>query len=162
MANDIKTTSDLESLDLVLTRVIDAPRALVWRAWTEPEHLKKWWVPKPWQLVDCEVDLRPGGVFNSVMRSPEGADHPMKGLYLEVVDGERIVFTDALVAEYRPAEEPFFTAIITFEDHDGGTKYTARAMHKNDVDRQKHEEMGFHTGWGTCADQLADLVQSWK
>jgi uncharacterized protein YndB with AHSA1/START domain len=72
-------------LDLVLERVVDVPPALVWRAWTEPERLKRWFTPKPWQTVECEIDLRPGGIFRTTMRSPEGEDTPHVGCYLEVV-----------------------------------------------------------------------------
>ena len=149
--------------DLVLTRVIDVPRHLVWKAWTQAEHLKKWWVPAPWTLAECSVDLRPGGALHTVMRSPEGEEFPGTGVFLEVVDQERIVFTDALEPGYRPAKEPFFTAVITLEELDaGGTRYTARALHKDEADRTKHEEMGFFDGWGTCIDQLVALVESWE
>jgi uncharacterized protein YndB with AHSA1/START domain len=146
-------------LDLVLERFVDIPRELVWRAWTETEHLKKWFAPAPWTTVDCEVDLRPGGLFRTVMRSPEGEDFPNVGCYLEVVEHERLTWTDALGPGYRPALKPFFTAIITLEDHAGGTKYTARALHKDDADRKTHEDMGFHDGWSQCLDQLIALMK---
>jgi uncharacterized protein YndB with AHSA1/START domain len=145
--------------DLVLERVVDVPRSLVWQAWTRPELLKRWFSPAPWQTVDCEVDLRPGGIFRTVMRSPEGEDHDNAGCYLEVVENERLVFTDALAPGYRPAENPFFTAIITLEDHRGGTRYTARALHKSPAERKSHEEMGFADGWGRCLDQLVALMK---
>src|SRR3546814_2335259 len=98
--------------DLVLERLIDVPPALVWKVWTTPEHLKHWFVPKPWTITDCEVDLRPGGVFRSVMRSPEGQEFPNIGCYLEIVPQQRLVFTDALLPGFRPSEKPFFTAIL--------------------------------------------------
>ena len=146
-------------LDLVLERVVDVPRNLVWQAWTRPELLKKWFSPAPWQTVDCEVDLRPGGVFRTVMRSPEGEDHDNAGCFLEVVENERLVFTDALAPGFRPAANPFFTAIITLEDHGGGTRYTARALHKSPAERKQHEEMGFADGWGKRLDQLVALMK---
>jgi uncharacterized protein YndB with AHSA1/START domain len=145
--------------DLVLERVVDVPRRLVWEAWTRPEHLEKWFSPAPWTTVDCEVDLRPGGIFRTVMRSPEGQDFPNLGCYLEVVEQRRLVFTDALGPGFRPSAEPFFTAILTFEDHGAGTKYTARALHKDEADRKAHEEMGFIDGWGKCLDQLVALMK---
>jgi uncharacterized protein YndB with AHSA1/START domain len=149
--------------DLTLTRIIDAPPELVWRAWTDPEHLKRWWAPAPWTTVDCELELRPGGAFRTVMRDPEGAEFPNDGAILDVVENERIVFTDVLEAGFRPAKSPFFIAIITLEAlADGGTRYTARALHKNEVDCKKHEEMGFHDGWGKCADQLAAVARGLK
>jgi uncharacterized protein YndB with AHSA1/START domain len=141
-------------LDLVLERIVDVPRELVWAAWTRPEHLKVWFTPRPWTVTDCEIDLRPGGIFRTVMRSPEGQEFPNIGCYLEVVPNERLVFTDALLPGYRPSENPFFTAIITIEPNGNGTRYVAIAMHRNEAGRKQHEEMGFHQGWGTALDQL--------
>ena len=146
--------------DLVLERIIDVPRELVWAAWTQPEHLKKWFAPAPWTVSDCEIDLRPGGMCRTVMRSPEGEEFPNTGCYLELVENEKLVFTDALAPGYRPVEGGFFTAVITFEAHGSGTKYTARAMHKDEAGRKTHEEMGFHAGWGKCLDQLVALVKA--
>jgi uncharacterized protein YndB with AHSA1/START domain len=146
-------------LDLILERVIDVPREKVWAAWTKPEHLKKWFTPAPWTTVDVEVDLRPGGMLRTIMRSPEGKDFPTMGCYLEVVPNERLVFTDALLPGYRPAENPFFTAIVTMETHGRGTKYTAIAIHRDEATRKKHEEMGFHDGWGKALDQLVALAK---
>lgn len=153
------TQSADSRLDLVLTRVIDAPRALVWTAWTDPEHLKKWWTPAPYTTPVCEMDVRPGGIFRTVMRSPEGDEYDNTGIFLDVVEQERIVFTDALLPGWRPVSNPFMTAIITLKDRDGGTEYSALVRHKDEADRVKHEEMGFHQGWGTCIDQLAALVR---
>ena len=141
-------------LDLVLERVVDVPQKLVWAAWTEPKHLKHWFVPAPWSLKSCEIDLRPGGVFNSVMLSPEGQEFPNFGCCLEVVPNKRLVWTDTLLAGYRPSANPFFTAIIELEKSGKGTRYTATAIHGNEAARKKHEDMGFHNGWGKALDQL--------
>jgi len=141
-------------LDLVLERVVDVPRELVWKAWTQPEHLKVWFCPAPWSVSDCEIDLRPGGVFSTVMRSPEGQAFPHFGCYLEVVPNERLVWTDALLPGYRPSEKPFFTAIIVLESKGSCTRYTATAIHRDEAGRKRHEEMGFHAGWGTALEQL--------
>jgi uncharacterized protein YndB with AHSA1/START domain len=145
-------------LDLVLTRVVNVPRRLVWKAWTEPKHLMKWFTPAPWTTIDCEIDLRPGGIFRTVMRSPEGQEFPNVGCYLEVVKHDRLVWTDALGPGYRPSAKAFFTAILTLEDHAGGTRYTACALHKDDADRQKHADMGFEHGWGKALDQLVAIA----
>ncbi len=142
------------TLDLVLERVVDVPPELVWIAWTKPEHLSKWFTPAPWTVSDCEIDLRPGGVFRTTMRSPEGQEFPNVGCYLEVVPNKRLVFTDALLPGYRPAQNPFMTAIIAMEPHGTGTRYTATALHHDETARKTHEEMGFHHGWGTALDQL--------
>src|SRR5216683_7570134 len=78
-------------LDLLLERVVDVPPELVWAAWTTPEHVKKWFTPAPWTTVDCEIDLRPGGIFRFVMRSPEGQEFPNVGCYLEIVKNQKLV-----------------------------------------------------------------------
>ncbi len=145
-------------LDLTLTRFIEAPRALVWEAWTNPEHLKRWWTPAPYTTPVCEMDVRPGGIFRTVMRSPDGDEHDHTGVFVDVVEQERIVFTDALLPGWRPVANPFMSAIITMTDRDGGTEYTALVLHKDEADRVRHEEMGFHQGWNTCIDQLAALA----
>lgn len=149
-------------LDLVLERVVDVRPELVWKAWTEPEHLKQWFTPKPWETVDCEIDLRPGGVFSTTMQSPEGERMPADpGCYLEVVEQRKLVFTDALGPGYRPKGEGFMTATILLEPEGNGTRYTAIAMHSDPEGKKKHEDMGFLTGWGTALDQLVELVKSW-
>lgn len=147
-------------LDLVLERVVDVPPELVWRAWTEPQHIMKWFAPKPWTTVDCEIDLRPGGIFRSVMRSPEGQEFPNVGCVLEVAKGEKLVFTDTLLPGYRPAPNPFFTAVVLIEPSGKGTKYTAIAIHGDEAAKKKHEEMGFQVGWGTCLDQMVAHINS--
>lgn len=144
--------------ELVLTRLIAAPRAKLWRAWTEPELLKQWFAPSPYTTPVVELDVRPGGRCYFVMRDPEGKDWPNPGVYLDVVENERLVFTDAFVSAWEPSAKPFMTAIVTFADAEGGTRYTARVLHWSVADREEHERMGFHEGWGQCADQLAALA----
>jgi len=147
-------------LDLVLERVIDVPRDLVWKAWTTPEHIVKWFTPKPWSTKECEIDLRPGGMFRTVMVSPEGKEFPDMGCYLEVVPNERLVFTDALLPGYRPSENPFFTGVVSFASEGSSTRYTAMAIHRDEAGKQQHEEMGFHDGWGKALDQLVAHVKT--
>lgn len=146
-------------LDLVLERVVDVRPKLLFSAWTQPEYIKQWFAPAPWTTVDCEIDLRPGGTFRTVMRSPEGQDFPMMGCFLEVIQNEKLVWTDALTVGYRPSVNPFFTAIITLEPHGQGTKYKVLARHRDEASRKKHEDMGFHKGWSQCLDQLVVCVK---
>jgi uncharacterized protein YndB with AHSA1/START domain len=149
-------------LDLVLERVIDVPRRLVWEAWTKPEHLKVWFAPRPWNVSECEIDLQPGGGFKTVMRSPDGKEFPNVGCYLEVVHLERLIWTSVLLPGYRPAppDELAFTAIITMEAHGTGTRYVATALHPSEDTRNKHKAMGFYEGWGKALDQLVEHVKS--
>ena len=144
--------------ELVITRVIDAPREKVFKAWTEPELLKQWFAPRPWTTPLAELDVRPGGTSLIVMRSPEGKEYPNQGVYLEVVRNERLVFTDAYTRAWEPSEKPFMTVTVTLEDLGGNTRYCARVLHWTVADREAHEKMGFHGGWALCADQLAALV----
>ncbi len=145
--------------DLVLERIIEASPEAIFKAWTDPKMLKEWFVPKPWTLSDVKLDVRTGGSNSFVMNGPDGEKFPNAGVYLEVVPNEKIVFTDAYTTAWVPSDKPFFTAIVTFQDIGGGkTKYTAIARHWREEDRETHVKMGFHEGWGQCADQLAELV----
>ncbi|GGY23151.1 SRPBCC family protein [Paludibacterium paludis] len=146
--------------DLVVTRLIRAPRDKVFRAWTDPEWLKLWFAPNPWTVTVAEADVRPGGASRIVMRSPEGEAFPAHGVYLEVVPNERLVFTDAYVQAWEPSAKPFMTVIVTLSDEEGQTRYTARVRHWTVEDREAHEKMGFHEGWSQCAAQLAQLVEN--
>ena len=154
-------------LDLVLERTIDVPPELVYTAWTQPEHLKHFFVPRPWTITECEVDLRPGGMFRTVMRSPEGEEFPNLGCYLDIVPNERLVWTDALLPGFRPAPAPAspsqlaLTVILTLvPDGNGGCRYTATAIHADEAGRKQHEAMGFFDGWGTVLDQLVEYAKT--
>lgn len=148
----------LSERELILSRHIAAPREKVYQAWTDPELLVQWFTPAPYLTVRAELDVRPGGSNFVMMRSPEGEDMPNHGVYLEVVENERLVLTDAYTKAWEPSEKPFITICLTFEDEDGGTRYTARVLHWTVADREAHEKMGFHEGWGLATDQLTALV----
>ncbi len=145
--------------ELVINRRINAPPASVYRAWMQPELLKQWFAPKPFTVPVAELDVRVGGSALIVMRSPEGMEMPNRGVYLEIVPNEKIVFTDAYTKAWEPSNHPFMTVTLTFEPAAGGaTNYTARVAHWTAADCAKHEQMGFHQGWGQCTDQLAVLA----
>ncbi|HEY0122373.1 MAG TPA: SRPBCC family protein [Rhizobium sp.] len=145
--------------ELLLTRIIDAPRDKLYRCWTEAELLKQWFAPLPWTTSAAELDVRVGGTSFVTMRSPEGEDFPNVGVYLEVVPDERIVFTDAFTSAWVPSTKPFMVGSIQLDDLGGGkTRYTATVLHWTAEDREAHEKMGFHEGWGQCTDQLAALA----
>jgi uncharacterized protein YndB with AHSA1/START domain len=155
---DLQPGSDRE---LILCRVLDAPREAVYRAWTDPRLLVRWFAPHPWTTARAEMDVRAGGASLVVMRSPEGTEMPCPGTYLEVVPGRKLVSTDAYARAWEPNEKPFMTLVLTFEDEPGQpgkTRYTARALHWSVADREAHEKMGFHEGWGLCTDQLEALA----
>jgi uncharacterized protein YndB with AHSA1/START domain len=141
-------------LDLMVEREVRASPQTAWAAWTQPEHVCQWYAPAPGTIADCEIDLRPGGVFRFVLRSPDGVENAVTCCYLEVQPCERLVWTNALRPGYRPATEGFFTAVMTLEPRGDLTLCTAVAMHRDEHDRDKHADMGFSDGWGTVLDQL--------
>ena len=143
--------------ELILTRDIPIAPERLFKTWTQ--RLPEWWAPKPLTTPVFELDLRPGGVLRTVMRTPDGTAFPTSGVFLEIVEKERIVFTDAYGPGWEPSPGIFFTAIITFEPLPGGhTRYTARVLHWTEENCRKHEEMGFQQGWGQCLDQLIALA----
>ncbi|HEX6929879.1 MAG TPA: SRPBCC family protein [Gammaproteobacteria bacterium] len=147
--------------ELVLDLILDAPREKLWRCWTDTALLKQWFVPRPWTIASVEMDLRAGGSSLVVMRDPDGNEYPNPGIFLEVVPNEKLVMTDAYTSAWVPSQKPFMTAIVTFEDAGSGkTKYVARARHWTAADREQHEKMGFHEGWGQTARQLEALAQT--
>ena len=153
--------TDTNDLDLVIERRLNAPRDLIWKAWSDPNELAKWWCPKPWQADVVEFDLKPGGAFHISMRGSDGEAFDNPGAFLDVQPKERIVFTSSLKAGWRPVLQDSFpmTAIITMQDDTGGTRYTARVLHADADGRKQHEEMGFFEGWGACIDQLESLAK---
>lgn len=147
-------------LDLTVSRIIKAPKATVWAAWTTPSQLEQWWVPAPSHSRVVDLDLTPGGGFVTEI-SDDGTEFGphIDGCFLAVDPLQRIVFTTALLAGWRPAQHPFITATITFDDHPDGTEYTATAMHKDAADAAQHQELGFFDGWQTVTRQLAELTE---
>jgi uncharacterized protein YndB with AHSA1/START domain len=155
------TATPASDRELVLTRLIDVPREKLWRCWTEPKLMVQWFTPPPWKTTHAETDVRPGGSSFVIMKGPDGQEMPNRGVYLEVIRNEKLVFTDAYTSAWQPSAKPFFTAVLTFEDAGGGkTRYTARALHWTREDCETHEKMGFHQGWGIATDQMAALAET--
>ena len=152
------TNTDLTktSNELSVTQFIKASPATVWQVMTE--QLEQWWCPKPWRVQIDAIDWRSGGCFNTTMHGPNGETIPGTGVFLEVSPQQRMVFTDALNADWQP-QEAFFVGIMEIQAEANGTRYTARARHWNDHDRKQHESMGFIEGWQAVARQLADLAE---
>lgn len=147
-------------LDLTVSRVIKAPRSAVWQAWKDPRQFERWWAPVPVVTISNKHEFFAGGAFDTTMKLEDGTVmEGGEGCFLEVIENERIVFTDALQGGWRPNTEAFFSAVITLEEHSDGTLYTATALHKADEDRQAHKDMGFLDGWGTAIEQLGKLVE---
>jgi uncharacterized protein YndB with AHSA1/START domain len=149
-------------LDLTLERVIRAPRAAVWSAWTDPSRFEKWWLPAPTLCRVERLDVRPGGALVTRM-SDDGVEFVphMDATFLVVDDLERIVFTNAIDSAWRPTNPMpvSLTAEITLGDHPDGTDYRVIVRHGDPAARARHEELGFIDGWGAVTKQLARVAE---
>lgn len=149
-------------LDLSIERIIRAPRAVVWEAWTDPGSLAQWWIPAPTRCRVDRLEVRPGGAFVTRMSEDGSTFVPhVDACFLLVDERRRIVFTNALDSEWRPASpDPVaMTAEITLDDHVEGTDYRILVRHGDPAARKRHAELGFAEGWGTVADQLARFAE---
>jgi len=148
--SDVATTAERE---LVITRVIDAPRALVFKAWTQPEQVARWWGPKGFTTISCAMDIRPGGAYRICMRSPGGVDYWKQGAYREIVPPERIVFTFAWEdADGKPGHELLTT--VTLAEQDGKTKLTLHQVGFATAER-RDDHRG---GWTSCLERFAEYI----
>ncbi|WP_424926624.1 SRPBCC family protein [Amaricoccus tamworthensis] len=146
--------------DLTFTRTLPVPRDVVWDCWTSPEHIPHFFVPRPHRVTGCEIDLQVGGRFNTVFEV-DGREMRNTGVYLDIIEGRRLVFTDAFMEGWKPAPEPFMTVMLDLSDApEGGTVYTVTARHRSEEARATHEDMGFFAGWGTVADQLVEYAHT--
>ena len=147
-------------LILKVERVINAPRSIVWKCWTDLALFKQWYCPRPLQVTEAEFELFPGGRMNTVMEGPNNARVDSKGVWLEVIPYSRLVFTDAFTEGFVPTAEPFLTWCAEFTDESTEkTKMTWGARHRSKEDVKRHLEMGFEVGWNTAVDQLDDLAR---
>jgi uncharacterized protein YndB with AHSA1/START domain len=147
--------------ELVLDRLLDAPAEKLYRLWTDPRRMHEWFCPKPWAVTHAELDVRPGGKCDVTMKGPNGEASALPGQYLEVVPNRKIVFSDAFTGDWTPKDgAPFMVATVTFTPQGDKTRYVAVVRHWTEADMKKHEEMGFHQGWGIVADQLEALAKT--
>jgi uncharacterized protein YndB with AHSA1/START domain len=161
-----------EEAEYVISRVFDAPRELVFEAWTEPKHMVQWWGPRVMTTPVCEMDVRPGGAYRIVMRGPEGEEYPEKGTYREVVRPERLVMTmdcsefpdewqdmvkpNRAKGERNPVGELVMT--VTFEERGEKTEVTVRMRFISAGIRDSMVKMGMSVGWSESLDKLAELL----
>jgi uncharacterized protein YndB with AHSA1/START domain len=136
--------------DLVLRRTFDAPRKLVFKAWTDPKHLAQWWGPRGFTTEIHEMDVRPGGVWRYVMRGPDGNEYPFEGVYVEVVEPERLVFDGSIHAS---PEQRVWTE-VRFADREGKTEITVRQLYSFESDATR----GAPIGWNQQLDRLAEFL----
>jgi Uncharacterized conserved protein len=147
-----------KTYELTITRLIDAPPEKVYQAWIDPDMIKEWFCPRPWRVTQATIDARVGGSSSMIMSGPNGEQFPNNGVFLEVIPGKKLVFTDAYTSAWIPSEKPFMTGVLTFDNEGGKTRYTARVYHWNEADLKQHEQMGFRDGWSKATDQLELLL----
>jgi uncharacterized protein YndB with AHSA1/START domain len=158
---NMTSSATIPSFALQIERTLRAPRAAVWRCWSEPDLLKQWYCPRPWGVAQAQIELQAGGRFFVLMQGPQGEQVPCPGIYLQVDPGRRLVFTDAFTEAWLPSAKPFMVGDIMLDEASGGaTRYLARALHWNAQDRDEHLKMGFEGGWNAAADQLEALAQT--
>jgi len=145
--------------EIEITRIFDAPRELVYQAWIQPEHMLQWWGPKVFTNHSCELDVRPGGPWQIVMRAPDGTDYGCKGIYTEVVEPERLVFTNDAVDSAGQALLKGFTTIL-FEDWNGKTKLTVKTRAVGLVPYAPQMLAGMEQGWSQSLEKLGDIMPS--
>jgi uncharacterized protein YndB with AHSA1/START domain len=142
--------------EIVLTRVFDAPRRLVFEAWTKPEHVARWYGCRGSTLSVCNIDLRVGGAYRFVLRAPDGKDYAISGVYRDIVPPERLVYTERL------NDDPNKEALIAFtlEERDGQTTMTSIALYRTAEDRDTVLKMGVETGAAQAMDRLAEVLRT--
>ena len=157
MMTQNKSDTAGKSADFVISRVFDAPRALVWKAWTDPKQMAQWWGPKGFTNPVCELDVRPGGAIRIDMRGSDGVVHPMTGTFDEIVEPSLLVFT--AVAEDQ-AGNPLLEALttVTFAEHGGKTKVTVHAKAVGIAPVAPQMLDGTEAGWTQSLERLAELV----
>ena len=166
VARKSNTATKPAEREMVITHIFDAPRELVFKAWTEPEHLVQWWRPKGFTTPHCKIELRPGGVFHYCMRSPEGRDYWGRGVYREIVAPEKLVYTDTFSdPEGNPVEPAYYDGMdpewpseslvtVTFSEQGGKTKVT---LHHG-VSESLAKRTGAKQGWTEMLERLADYL----
>jgi uncharacterized protein YndB with AHSA1/START domain len=174
MAAEKNKTADAQSnSDFVITRIFNAPPALVFKAWTDPAHLARWWGPHNFTNPVCQMDVRPGGAYRIVMRSPDGVDYPLTGIFREIMPPERIVMTmdcsghpkewhdqikpNRSPGDTNPAGELLTT--VTFKNMAGKTEMTVRTRFESTEIGKTMMKMGMTEGWSQSLERLEDLLK---
>ncbi|MEH1841538.1 MAG: SRPBCC domain-containing protein [Nostoc sp.] len=162
MSNKNDSTDAQSRHDIIITRILKAPRSLVFKAWTDPKHIAQWWGPKGFTTQVREMDLRPGGKWRYVMIGPDGTQYPVKGVFREIIPFEKIVTSDEFDQGFEKVVNvdlpKGIVVTAVFEDLDGNTKLTLQIMHESIEDRRRHEQMGVIEGWNSTFDCLDEFL----
>jgi uncharacterized protein YndB with AHSA1/START domain len=161
MPATVADSSRTAEREIVITRVLNAPRKLVFQAWTDPEHLMQWWGPKGFNSFTCDSDRKAGGKFRLQMRGPDGATHACHALFREIVEPERIVFEGPADGSGCGAGiPPRSTVTVTFVENAGKTTVTITTLLQSVEDREAAAKMGIIPGWNDSFDRLAEMLES--
>ena len=144
--------------EVTITRIIDAPRELVFKAWTDPKHMAQWWGPRYFTNPICEMDVRPGGAILIHMRGPDGVIYPMKGVFHEIVEPERLVFTSSAFDDEQGSPLIESLTTVTFAEHEGKTKLTVHAVVTRAEAGAERALAGMEEGWNQSLDKLTELL----
>jgi len=156
MAAGLNTGAPSADRVLVITRVFDAPRELVFKAWTQSDQLAHWFGPRGFTMTLCKMDLRPGGTYRFGMRTAEGTDHWLKGVYREIIEPEKLAFTSAWTDSEGNPTRPETVLTLSFEDANGKTRLTLhQAVFESVTACDMHRQ-----GWSSSLDCLAEYVES--
>lgn len=147
--------------EFVVERLFNAPRTLMFQVFTRPEHLKRWWAPRPYTISVCTIDLRPGGIWHYNMRSPEGQEHWARSVYREIVPPEKLVYTSTFADEHaNPIEGvPEHLATVSFIEEDGKTRVSAQFQFASAAALKGAIDMGMVQGMNMTLDYLVEYVQ---
>lgn len=162
MAGENEQANANTGKDLILTRRFDAPAQIVYKAWTDGKQLAAWWGPKDFTNPVCEIDVMPGGEINIDMKGPDDKVYPMSGVFHEIIDAEKLVFTTAAFKDAEGNWQLEVMNTVEFADEDGMTKLTLHASVLKQNEEVKSSVDGMEKGWNESLDRLAVLIPKKK
>ncbi len=161
MSNDQSPNTRVGEQEFVMERLFNAPRALMFQVFTQPEHLKRWWAPQPYTVPVCTIDLRPGGIWHYCLRSPKGEVHWARSVYREIVPPEKLVYTSTFADEHANPTEgiPEHLTTLTFTEEEGKTRVMAHVQFASGEALKVAVGLGILEGMSITWEELGEYVQ---
>lgn len=154
------TTQTTSKKELSIERVFDAPRQLVWDVWTTPEHIAQWYGPQGFSTSVESMDFQPGGNWKYVMRSPDGREMPIIGVFREIVEPEKIVTEDAYPGKTEDGKDKFLITTVTFQEQENQCQLTMHILFPTEEDCAQYEQSGAVWGWNSSFDRVDELLKT--